>query len=70
MGGNPGYYIAARPRPYKKTAQQLRAATRAADCGIKSGISKAELQRGMKCIKFMSQGKSADEAKKMAGATG
>ena len=51
VGGNPGYYIASRPRPYPMTAQQRKVKTVAADCGIKPGISKADLQMKMKdCV--------------------
>jgi len=51
VGGNPGYYIAARPRPYPMTRQQRKVAEVAAKCGVTAGISKAELQRKMKdCI--------------------
>ena len=51
VGGNPGYYIAARPRPYPKTRQQQKVSDVARECGIKPGISKADLQTKMKeCI--------------------
>ena len=51
-GGKPGFYIAAYPRPYPMTSQQRRVAQVAAECGIRSGISKRELQTAMKeCVK-------------------
>lgn len=51
VGGNPGYYIASRPRPYPLTRQQAKVRDVARDCGIKPGISKADLQRAMKeCV--------------------
>lgn len=51
VGGNPGYYIAARPRPYPITRQQAKVRDVARDCGIESGISKSDLQRKMKdCV--------------------
>jgi len=51
VGGNPGYYIASRPRPYPKTSQQRKVGEAAKACGIKAGISKSELQKAMKdCI--------------------
>ena len=51
VGGNPGYYIASRPRPYPKTSQQKKVAAAAKKCGIHAGISKSELQKAMKdCI--------------------
>lgn len=46
-GGNNGFYIAALPRPYPKTTQQRKVSTVAADCGIKKGISKSDLQKAM-----------------------
>jgi len=50
-GGNRGYYIAALPRPYPATSQQKKVRDAARACGIKPGISKADLQRAMKeCI--------------------
>lgn len=67
VGGNKGFYIASLPRPYPKTPQQKKAGGFAADCGIKSGINKAQLQHGMKCVKFMYAGKSKEEARKEAG---
>lgn len=51
VGGNPGYYIAARPRPYPKTRQQIKVSDVARECGIKAGMSKSDLQRAMKdCV--------------------
>jgi hypothetical protein len=47
VGGNAGFYIAARPRPYPMTPQQKKVKSVAIDCGIKPGISKADLQRAM-----------------------
>jgi len=47
VGGNAGFYIAARPRPYPMTPQQKKVKTVAIDCGIKPGVSKADLQRAM-----------------------
>jgi hypothetical protein len=50
-GGNRGYYIAALPRDYPLTSQQKKVRDAAHGCGIKPGISKADLQRAMKdCI--------------------
>lgn len=46
-GGNHGYYIAALPRPYPKTPQQQKVSRVADECGIKRGISKADLQKAM-----------------------
>lgn len=47
VGGNNGYYIAARPKPYPMTRQQAKVKSVAHDCGIKKGVSKAELQKQM-----------------------
>lgn len=47
VGGNRGYYIAALPRPYPITSQQRKVRSVAADCGIKKGISKSDLQTKM-----------------------
>ncbi len=69
VGGNSGAYIALRPRPYPKTAQQKKAAERASTCGIKKGVTKADVMKGMKCIKYLAQGKPEKEAKEMAGVT-
>ncbi|MHB8084347.1 MAG: hypothetical protein ACYDHZ_00780 [Dehalococcoidia bacterium] len=50
-GGNAGYYIAARPRPYPMTAQQKKVKNAADTCGIKAGIKKSDLQIKMKeCV--------------------
>jgi len=51
VGDNPGYYIAARPRKYPRTPQQRKVAQIAAECGIKKGISKADLMKAMRdCV--------------------
>ena len=51
VGGNSGYYIAAKPRPYPKNAPQRKVAEAAKACGIKKGISKRDLMTAMKeCI--------------------
>lgn len=51
VGGNAGYYIASRPRPYPMTRQQAKVASVARECGIHAGIKKADLQEKMKaCI--------------------
>lgn len=51
VGGNPGMYIAARPRPYPMTPQQRKVKKVAEDCGIKAGMSKADLMTKMKdCV--------------------
>lgn len=51
VGGNAGFYIAARPRPYPMTPQQKKIKDVAEKCGIKSGIKKADLQTKMKdCV--------------------
>ncbi len=47
VGGNNGYYIAARPKPYPLTRQQGKVKDVARDCGITKGISKADLQKKM-----------------------
>lgn len=46
-GGNRGFYIASLPRPYPLTSQQRKVKTVAADCNIKKGISKSDLQKAM-----------------------
>ena len=46
-GGNRGFYIASLPRPYPMTPQQKKVKTTAIDCGLKKGMSKADLQRAM-----------------------
>lgn len=51
VGGNSGLYIASFPRDYPKTPQQKRVGDAARACGIRKGISKADLMRAMKeCI--------------------
>lgn len=51
VGGNSGFYVASKPRPYPKTPQQAKVAKIAAECGIKKGIKKAELQKKMvECV--------------------
>lgn len=51
VGGKKGLYIAALPRPYPKTRQQQKVKDVAANCGIKKGISKADLMNKMKdCV--------------------
>ncbi len=67
VGGNGGAYIALLPRPYAKTPQQKKAGERAATCGIKKGVTKSDVMRGMKCIKYLAAGKPEKEAKEMAG---
>jgi hypothetical protein len=50
-GGNAGFYIASRPRPYPLTSQQRKVRDAAKDCGIHKGITKSELQRAMvECV--------------------
>ena len=52
VGGNTGYYIASRPRPYKMTPQQKKVKKVAEECGIKRGMNKADLMTKMiDCIK-------------------
>lgn len=46
-GGNRGFYIASLPRPYPLTSQQKRVKSVALECGLKKGMSKADLQRAM-----------------------
>jgi hypothetical protein len=51
VGGHGGVYLAMYPRPYPKTRQQQRIGDAARSCGIKAGMSKAQLQTAMKeCI--------------------
>ena len=51
VGGNNGYYIAARPKPYPRTSQQKKVADIAHTCNIHKGISKAQLQKEMvECV--------------------
>ena len=50
-GGNAGFYIASRPRPYPLTSQQRKVRDTAKDCGIQKGISKERLQTAMvECV--------------------
>jgi hypothetical protein len=50
-GGNAGFYIASRPRPYPLTSQQKKVKNVARECGVHAGISKRELQDKMKsCV--------------------
>ena len=46
-GGNGGFVLAFRPGPYPITNQQRKVRDTAEKCGIKLGISKAELQKKM-----------------------
>jgi len=46
-GGNRGGYIAWLPRQYPMTSQQRKVANAAHECGIKPGMSKADLQAKM-----------------------
>jgi hypothetical protein len=46
-GGNAGFYIASRPRPYPLTTQQRKVRDVAKSCGIHKGISKSALQTAM-----------------------
>jgi len=51
VGGNAGIVLAKYPSEYPKTSQQKKVAEAAKACGIKSGISRAELRHKMKeCI--------------------
>lgn len=51
VGGNAGFYIASRPRPYPLTAPQRRVRDAAKECGIHKGISKRELMTAMtECV--------------------
>ena len=51
VGGNAGFYIAARPKPYPVTSQQRKVRDVADKCGIKSGISKSDLMIKMRdCV--------------------
>jgi hypothetical protein len=47
VGGNAGFYIASRPRPYPMTPQQKKVKQIAQDCGIKPGITKSDLMTKM-----------------------
>jgi len=51
VGGNAGFYIAARPKPYPSTPQQRKVREVADKCGIKAGISKSDLMIKMRdCV--------------------
>jgi len=51
VGGNAGFYIASRPRPYPLTSQQRRVRDTARECGIHKGIAKRELMNAMvECV--------------------
>lgn len=47
VGGNRGWVISSLPRKYPKTPQQKKVSTVAKDCGIRKGMSKADLQKAM-----------------------
>lgn len=50
-GGNNGYYIAALPRPYPMTLQQVKVKDTAEKCKIHAGMKKSDLQMAMKdCV--------------------
>lgn len=51
VGGNAGFYIASRPRPYPLTAQQRRVRNVASECGIRKGMDKRSLMNAMvECV--------------------
>jgi hypothetical protein len=51
VGGNAGFYIASRPRPYPMTPQQRKVRDVAATCGIKKGMGKKALMTAMvECV--------------------
>ena len=51
VGGNAGFYIASRPRPYPMTPQQRKVGTVARECGIKKGMDKRSLMTAMtECV--------------------
>jgi len=51
VGGHSGGYVAFFPGPYPTTSQQAKVRKIARECGIKPGISKAELQKQMiECV--------------------
>jgi hypothetical protein len=51
VGGNAGYYIASRPRPYPLTSQQRKVKEVALKCNIKAGMPKKALMQEMKdCV--------------------
>jgi len=47
VGGNAGFYIASRPRPYPRTMQQRKVANVASECGIRKGMDKRSLMTAM-----------------------
>lgn len=47
VGGKSGAYFAFKPKKYKLTSQQKKIRDAAHACGIKKGMSKAELQKAM-----------------------
>lgn len=50
-GGKPGFVLGLRPRRYKTTPQQMRVSEAAEHCGIRKGITRAELVDKMRnCI--------------------
>jgi len=51
VGGNRGWVLASLPRDYPTTSQQAKVRRVAAECGIKKGVSRAELRRKMiECV--------------------
>ncbi len=51
VGGNRGFVLASLPREYPTTSQQRKVRDVAATCGIRKGMSKADLQRAMvECV--------------------
>lgn len=51
VGGNAGFYIASRPRPYPLTSQQRKVRDVASTCGIKKGMDKRALMTAMvECV--------------------
>lgn len=63
VGGNRGFYIASLPRKYPLNAPQRRVRDAAIRCGIRKGISKAELMDKMvNCIKTGGRGGSTGGA--------
>lgn len=51
VGGNPGFYIASRPRPYPMTRQQAKVKDLAERCKIRAGMTKTDLMNAMKdCV--------------------
>ena len=47
VGGNRGWVISSLPRDYPTTSPQSKVRSVAAECGIKKGISRAELRKKM-----------------------